>query len=302
VLRDGPWASRPWPVDRTPARRPTPEEFRKAVPGATVEVIPLAAKPDAEHRPGWCTYSDAFDSPETEVLCGGINHKTPTAASVWRQGNLLHFGFDLSPDEMSDAGRALLGDCVVYVAGFADDRPLTRAPERALLRTRADKIAGAETPEKDYVEWYFTPEVRTEGKAADWPAFREWYKRHRDYLRADPDHKGSLVLDREAESFGTPPAGREFIPTAVAALKTDGPKAESAAKLLRRYAPDGPKEMTPAAWQAWWDENGPYLFFSESGWYRWYLDPLAKKRGVPAAELRGAARATRPDAPAKGRP
>ena len=44
------------------------------------------------------------DAPEIEVFCGGINSKTATAAALWRQGNLLHYGFDLSPDEMNESG------------------------------------------------------------------------------------------------------------------------------------------------------------------------------------------------------
>jgi hypothetical protein len=143
------------------------------------------------------------------------------------------------------------------------------------------------------VGWYLAPAVRRAVKADDWPAFRTWYRRHRPYLRADRGEKGSLVLDEEALQFGTGPGTPEFLPAAIGRLEPGGKPAELAAKLLRRYAPDGPAGADPAGWRAWWRENGPYLFFSESGWYRWYIDPLAKKRGVPSAELRGPARATR---------
>jgi hypothetical protein len=34
-------------------------------------------------------------------------------------------------------------------------------------------------------------------------------------------------------------------------------------------------------------------FLSDSGGYRWYIDPLAKKRGVKSSELRGPLRADR---------
>ena len=94
--------------------------------------------------------------------------------------------------------------------------------------------------------------------------------------------------------FGTGPANPEFLPAAIAALGGGGEKADLAAALLRRYAPDGPAGKDAAEWRGWWKENGPYLFFSESGWYRWYVDPLAKKRGVPSASLRGPDRAARP--------
>lgn len=62
-------------------------------------------------------------------------------------------------------------------------------------------------------------------------------------------------------------------------------------KLLRRYAPDGPAGAQADDWQRWWETNEKYLFFSKAGWYRWYVDPLAEKRGVPTADLRGQKRA-----------
>ena len=84
MLRDGPWATAPHKLDRTTVTRPTPEAFRATVKDPTIEVIPLVRDPKATHPPGWCTYSDALDSPETEVICGGVNSKTATAAAVWR--------------------------------------------------------------------------------------------------------------------------------------------------------------------------------------------------------------------------
>ena len=67
---------------------------------------------------------------------------------------------------------------------------------------------------------------------------------------------------------------------------------------MARYAPDGPGEKAPAAeWARWVEKNWAYLFFSDTGGYRWYLDPLAQRRGVPTAELRGPAR-PKPSGPA----
>ena len=45
------------------------------------------------------------------------------------------------------------------------------------------------------------------------------------------------------------------------------------------------------AWETWWHENAPYLFYSELAGYLWYVDPLAKKRGVPSKDFRGPQRA-----------
>lgn len=293
MLRDGPWANQPVRIDRTTIDRPTPEAFQPVIATKTIEVLPLVQDLKAQTNPGWCTYSEPFDSPEMEVLCGGINHKTSTAAAIWRQGNLLHFGFDLEPAQMNERAQALLVNSTVYIARFTEDRPITNAPGRALLRGGADRITAKPAAEPSRVDWYFARSTRLQGKASDWPAFQSWYKQHRDYLRADPKEAGSLVWDEDAEKLGSPPHRPGFFPAAIAALREGGPKAELAARLLRRYAPDGPQEAKPEAWQAWREANERYAFFSESGWYRWYVDPLAKKRGIPTAELRGSARATR---------
>jgi hypothetical protein len=58
--------------------------------------------------------------------------------------------------------------------------------------------------------------------------------------------------------------------------------------------PEGPGgSADAAAWKKWWSEHRDYVFFTERGGYRWHVDPVAKKRGVPSASLRGEARASR---------
>jgi hypothetical protein len=90
------------------------------------------------------------------------------------------------------------------------------------------------------------------------------------------------------------PGRSEFFDRAIAELSRPGMEAERARRMLQRYAPEGPgRTSTAQAWADWWRANADYLFFGEAGGYRWYLDPLAKTRGVPTARLRGPARASR---------
>jgi hypothetical protein len=74
-------------------------------------------------------------------------------------------------------------------------------------------------------------------------------------------------------------------------LRGSAAEAERARRLLERYVPRGPKGGNADQWAAWWQDNRPYLFASDSGDYCWYIDPLAKKRGIPTANLRGIKRA-----------
>ena len=115
----------------------------------------------------------------------------------------------------------------------------------------------------------------------------------RDYIRAD--EQGSLMTDEDARAFGVPPASPEFLEKAIASLAQSGPHTDLGRRLLERYVPEGPDPQSDAEpWRRWWLENKPYLFFSDTGGYRWYVDRLAKARSIPSGSLRGPARVTLP--------
>jgi hypothetical protein len=291
VLRDGPWTETPFKLNRQTVSIPTPEDFRSTVKEASINILPLSVEGSKPHHPGWCTYSDVFDSPECEVLSGGVNSKTPTAAAIWRQGHLLHFGFDLEPKEMNERCQQLLINSMVYIARFTEDRPITHVPDRAIGLAAADRQLKNKEPNKNYLDWFFGSGQWQ--KQGDWPAFQKWYGENRAYLRSDRGKEGALVLDEEARAMGVPIQSKEFVATAIKALGEGGNVGKRAQVLLERYVVEGPKEKTAAGWKQWWQEHEGYVFFSESGWYRWYVDPLAKKRGVSPEKCRGIARATR---------
>ena len=298
MLRDHALFHTPLPVDlKKSTAIDTPDAFRGEVKAPKIDVLPLAKDPQAKHPPGWCTYTYEHEgTPELEVICGGVNSKTPKAGAVWRQGHLLHFGFDLAPKDMTDAGRALLANVVAYIARFTEDRPILRTPcvfvqgKRLVDRDYLARRLREPKPDLSALQYFFAKgdyERHLKDRSVDEVA--AWYREHREYLHADAN--GKLTVDADAKAFGVPPAGPEFLAKATAAL--GGPKAADARRLLARYVPDGPGEKgTAVDWAAWVEKNRPYLFFSDTGGYRWYLDPLAKRRGVPTADLRGPARAT----------
>jgi hypothetical protein len=98
-------------------------------------------------------------------------------------------------------------------------------------------------------------------------------------------------VDEDAKSLGTVFDSPELFPKAIQAMREEKTKTKGSS-LLARYAPEGPGISASAdAWKVWWDQNAPYLFYSELGRYQWYVDPLARRRGVPTKDLRGSARA-----------
>jgi hypothetical protein len=279
-------------------RRPWPHEWTDAHNSNEILVLPLLKDESQRKQPGWCTYVRAMvDAPEIEVFCGGINAKTATAAALWRQGNLLHYGFDLSPDEMNDWGRALLVDAITYISRFTEDRPIMQTPspfagQEFASRRHIEDLMKRGDGWWDFLKSYFDQGSLTAAGVRNLAAFTKWYPTVRDSLA--PNSENLLRVDEDARVIQLYPGRREFFDRAIADLSRPGEDAERARRLLERYAPEGPgRNASAQEWTNWLRENADYLFFCEAGGYRWYLDPLAKARGVPTAKMRGPARASR---------
>ncbi|HTD86677.1 MAG TPA: hypothetical protein VK850_08875 [Candidatus Binatia bacterium] len=117
---------------------------------------------------------------------------------------------------------------------------------------------------------------------------KAWYREHRQWLHPGPDLK--LEIDKDAKRLNAPIDKPEFFERAIAALRANKQEAKA---LLARYGPTENETFESAdAWERWFKDNKPYVFFSDQGDYRWYIDPLAKKRQVATAALRGPARAS----------
>jgi hypothetical protein len=122
-------------------------------------------------------------------------------------------------------------------------------------------------------------------------ALLAWYSSHRGFMR--PDGKGLLELDEDLQALKVPSDDLRFFEVTIGCLERRSLEAIRARRVLARYAPGGPEEKASGnAWRRWWNENRPYLFFNDAGGFRWYVDPLAKRRGVPTGKLRGPARAS----------
>jgi hypothetical protein len=276
---------------------PTPEAFRSTVSAPEVFLLPLVPDRDYQWRPGWVSYSDGFDNnPDIEAFCGGKNEKAASAAACWRQGNLLHFGFEQDPAEMNENGRRLLLNAIAYISRFTEDRPIAITPSVfmapvALPRGYLDRrIRG--TADRNEMEWMVTPELFKKLSGMALPELRSWYDEHRHYLHPTSSPEPRLEVDEEARAIHASLDEPVFFERCIAALERNDSRAE---KLLARYAPSETRNLKSGSeWSKWFGENKAYLFFSDQGDYRWYVDPLAKKRSVPSGTLRGVARASLP--------
>lgn len=273
----------------------TPDAWKHSLDDTTVDVLPLVDDLERPYRDGWCTYTyEHIQAPELEIICGGVNAKTHMASGIWRQGNLLHFGFEQSPAEFNQQGRALLINSICYAARFTEDRPMVRLAKsfRPLDRGAIDRLVSRSDRELDsFLDWYLGGKTRKSVDGMDRHELAEWYSRNRGFLWADD--KGRFVIDSEAQEFGIPPESEAFIPAAIAAWAASGGREHPARKLLNRYVKDGPATDHVDEWKDWWERNRSYLFFTDTGGFAWQVDRLARDRQVPSGSLRGSDRASR---------
>jgi hypothetical protein len=294
-------------VDATKlVRRPTPAAWRKEFKEVEVSVLSLVKDGSRKYPCGWISYrGPLMDSPEVEIISGGLSERSPDGAALWRQGLLLHFAFDLAPAEMNETGQALLLNSIAYIARFTEDRPIARNPSGWVeingaprnKRWIADLFA-SRIPQEGDLDSFFSPDTKAAVKEMNRLSYPKWYKENLPFLTCEKD--GKLMADANAKALGLLFDKPDFVPRAIAGLG-DSATAAKARELLKRYAPEGPPAGSAAEWTNWWETNRPYLFYTEGGGYRWYIDPLAKRRGIPSDKLRGAARADEDTTPNSAR-
>ncbi|MFY9345999.1 MAG: hypothetical protein WAT39_26145 [Planctomycetota bacterium] len=285
----------PHPIDvQATVEVPTPASWQEAMPGqATVPVLRLCdGKGPA--MPGWCAAAPELAGPEIEVMCGGINSKQPTHAGLWRQGHLLHFGFEPAPGEYNDTGRKLLLNGIAYIARFTTDRPIVRT------RTFADPQGAG--PSRYWLDFMLTSgKAQQEDLAAMFAA--PWQER----IAAEPSladarafvrqHLGAMccagrkfTFDDDALAFGVDLRERASL-ARLTGMLADPATAAPARALLQRLLPDGPPpDTTPNNWRNWLQPRLPALCFDPLSLV-WRLDPVAHWRSFASDDLRGPARA-----------
>jgi len=121
----------PLPVDIRYQTIPLPDPYKR--PGAketedTLNVWSVNTKDyrdkDVRMKPGVVSSGAGFlDSPDTEIISGGVNMKSQDAVAIGRQGPFLLWGFAASPQYMTPSGRNAFVNAVIYIAKF-DRRPV----------------------------------------------------------------------------------------------------------------------------------------------------------------------------------
>lgn len=223
------------------------------------------------------------DSPDCERICGGINSKGPMALAIGRQANLLQWGFYGAPDRMTESAKRVFLNAIVYMRRFEGDVPLVQKTSRGrtwlsqYVDLLAEQSTGSNKQYSEYLTKQFPPELTKDG--VDVGKLREWYGANEEYLRAN--EKRQILVDTDLATLKLSNRKPEFLDWLLAHLR-EYARDELALRLAERYLAPG-QGADAATAIAWIEANRPYLFFTDTGGYRWMVDTNAQRRAAPSA-------------------
>jgi hypothetical protein len=226
------------------------------------------------------------DSPDCERISGGVNSKGPRAMAIGRQANLLQWGFYGAPDRMTESAKRAFLNAIVWMKQFDGQRPLVKKLNQGrswpgqhietLERLTPEELAKIhERPDATYLLRHFPAEL-TEGRV-DVAKLRAWYDANVEYFVTRDRY--SFAIDEDLQKLKLSNRKPAFLDWLLESLGKD-PADAMALKLATRYL-DGDAGKDGRRAVAWIDANRPYLFFSDTGGFRWFVDTNAQRAAKP---------------------
>jgi hypothetical protein len=238
---------------------------------------------DLEPELGLVTSDSGFlDSPDTEVIAGGVQEMGPDWFAIARQGHILQWGFSGSPDEMTETGRRIFLNAVYYISTFKG-APILALREEEPRDDLADSLSVVDresTEEADQqLRWEFGRDIPAEARLPR-EARRAWFLSVRPYLyhfREDGVYPGRFVIDDDARALGIPNNNVRLLERCIADLDR-GTDVERANRLLARYTEE--HFTTPVKWRSWLNANEKQLYFSDTAGYKFRIASAASARAT----------------------
>lgn len=293
---------------RTPGEYPF---YALKAPPPTMRVWRVQEKDYPDIDPGLASDLYGFDdSPDAEVIARGISGKGPETVSIGRQGNYLMWGYSAQPSEMTEEGRSVFVNAVVYMKQFDGRKPLVRREKSSrlwALRTAAfprmlsDEYARAESQRlrdafREHPDWL---PVEYKGKQEEYLAehIESLRKAYRDVLdRSFPPElrerfgedaekyiqyysenleylypaDSSFSVDEDVKSLEISNRDVALLERCVKMLETND-RSALAQRLLERYTKE--KFTEASQWRAWLTKNRGRLYFSDVGGFTFFVAP-----------------------------
>lgn len=274
---------------------PTPSyacdwNFLEEVPG-TLPAVEILSHPPA--TPGLVTSDAGFlDSPDTEVIAGGVHMKGPGYIAIGRQGHFLLWGFDGSPGDMTETGREVFLNAVAYISRFrgAPVLALRKVPPRDSLGISLGFLELDDPTDRPrLLEREFGSEV-PQGARAERASRKAWFLENRPYFRYEgTEEKGRFVVDEDAKAWAIPNSDVRLLERAVSNLQS-GTDTERSRRVLAHYTEQNFAEA--GQWRAWLDSAKSSLFFSDWNGYRFF--PANSSSAGAGGAVAGGGRALAP--------
>ncbi len=205
---------------------------------------------------------DFEDSPECEYISGGESLKDITGMALGRCANLFHWGFSASPDFMTESAKKVFVNTVFYMAQFNGRSPVVKM-KKGNSRKWNDEFCYRETHQILDVN---KPYVPTGNKEADDKYL--FYQSNYQYFYEVPG-KWRHEVDEEAKSLGIANNDIKLLDKCISLLE-DGKDEEKALVLLKRYT--NYNFTTAKEWRKWYKTFNEYLFFTETGGFKFMVD------------------------------
>lgn len=201
-------------------------------------------------RPGGFT-----DSPETEVISGGVSAKSLDAVAIGRHGNMFHWGFAASPSQLTEAGRAALANAIAYMPQFNGKRIIARKKNESIATRREAKAQ----------KYLVSREAWEEGNRLN----EQFYHTTDSIQRAVKEKaaRGEELSAAEKMYASMPPARKPDAPTYAQYVKRRQPQ------LYHVFGDDA------AEYARFYDKNTPYMYPVDGG-YSLDVDEEVRSLGI----------------------
>jgi hypothetical protein len=139
-------------VNLTMITRPTPGGFFNGFQGAkTPKTMPMwrvVTEGFDDSKPyliGMVAHGEGFtDSPDAEVISGGVCLKNAEAVALGRHGNYFMWGFAGSPEYMTDEANKVFVNTICYIKKFDRREPIVKKVQQATREEVDEKIYRAD--------------------------------------------------------------------------------------------------------------------------------------------------------------
>ena len=194
------------------------------------------------------------DSPDTEVISGGVSLKSPDAIALGRHGNFFHWGFAASPDYMTEEAKVVFANAVYYTSKLKGEKVIARKYDDRKSTRNEMFFVYSRSPKDSAVMSENLP-----------------------YLYMDKGSRSGLKIDEDAKLLGVATNNHLILDKAISMLEK-GESADVAQRILDRYTLV--TFCSPKGYRDWYEKYKKDLFFTETGGFYFLVNPKFKSNST----------------------